>query len=67
MRQRLRHYWALFSKAARLVVGMPDYENYVQHQRQHHPEQPVMTLAAFVQERQEARYGGRGGRPGRCC
>ncbi|MBF0153961.1 MAG: putative selenoprotein [Magnetococcales bacterium] len=67
MRQRWRHMWKMVGQAARLMVGVPDYENYVLHRRQHHPGQPVMTYAAFVRERQEARYGGGGGRIGRCC
>ncbi|MGB4466916.1 MAG: YbdD/YjiX family protein [Azovibrio sp.] len=54
-------------QAARLMVGVPDYDTYVQHMRLTHPEQPVMTYAEFFRERQEARYGGGDGRPGRCC
>jgi uncharacterized short protein YbdD (DUF466 family) len=33
--------------------------------RLHHPDQPVMDYATFFRERQDARYGGKGG--GRCC
>lgn len=54
-------------QAARLMVGMPDYDGYVQHMRLNHPDQPVMSYEAFFRERQEARYGGADGRPGRCC
>lgn len=54
-------------QAARLMVGMPDYDNYVQHMRLNHPDQPVMSYEKFFRERQEARYGGADGRPGRCC
>ena len=54
-------------QAARLMVGVPDYDTYVQHMRLTHPELPVMDYAAFFRERQEARYGGGDGRPGRCC
>ncbi len=46
------------------MVGMPDYDNYVQHMRLTHPELPVMSYEAFFRERQEARYGGADGRPG---
>lgn len=56
-----------FAQAARLMVGMPDYDAYRQHMRQFHPERPVMSYAEFFHERQEARYGGGDGRPGRCC
>lgn len=53
--------------AARMLVGMPDYDTYVQHMRNAHPDQPVMSQAAFFRERQDARYGGGKGRPIRCC
>lgn len=52
-------------QAARLMVGVPDYDTYVQHMRLTHPELPVMTYEEFFRERQEARYGG--ARAGRCC
>ncbi|HZX30827.1 MAG TPA: YbdD/YjiX family protein [Rhodocyclaceae bacterium] len=54
-------------QAARLMVGMPDYDTYVQHMRLTHPDQPIMSYEDFFRERQEARYGGGDGRPGRCC
>ena len=53
-------------QAARLMVGLPDYDTYVAHLRSQHPEQPVMSYEEFFRERQEARYGGNG-RIGRCC
>jgi len=54
-------------QAARLMVGVPDYDAYVQHMRLTHPEQTPMSYEEFFRERQEARYGGADGRPGRCC
>lgn len=51
---------------ARLLVGVPSYQRYVDHIRSHHPEIEPMTPEAFFKERQEARYGGKG-RVGRCC
>jgi len=48
------------------MVGVPEYEVYVAHMQQTHPEQTPMTYEAFFRERQEARYGGKG-RVGRCC
>ncbi|WP_394791188.1 YbdD/YjiX family protein [Rhodoferax sp.] len=53
-------------QTARLMVGVPNYDTYVAHQRREHPDQPVMDYEAFFRERQEARYGGKG-RIGRCC
>jgi len=54
-------------QAARMLVGMPDYDTYVEHMQKKHPDQPVMSYEAFFRERQEARYGGGKGRPTRCC
>jgi uncharacterized short protein YbdD (DUF466 family) len=52
-------------QAARMMVGLPDYETYVAHRRTTHPDLPVMTEIEFFRERQEARYGS--GRSGGCC
>lgn len=52
-------------QAAKLMVGVPDYDNYVQHMRLTHPEQTPMSYKAFFRERQDARYGGKGST--RCC
>ncbi|HSX87724.1 MAG TPA: YbdD/YjiX family protein [Pseudomonas sp.] len=54
-------------QAARMLVGMPDYDTYVAHMRSTHPEQTPMSYEAFFRERQDARYGGGKGRPIRCC
>lgn len=53
-------------QAARLMVGIPDYDTYVQHMRLTHPEQTPMTYEEFYRERVEARYGGKNG-SSRCC
>jgi len=50
----------------RLMVGVPEYETYVAHMRDTHPNQPVMSYQEFFRERQEARYGGNG-KVTRCC
>jgi uncharacterized short protein YbdD (DUF466 family) len=48
----------------RTVIGVPDYERYLEHEQRHHPGREPMTREAFVRERLEARYS----RPGaRCC
>ncbi|SIQ08070.1 Uncharacterized short protein YbdD, DUF466 family [Aromatoleum tolulyticum] len=51
-------------QAARLMVGLPDYDTYVTHMKATHPDRPVMSYEEFFRERQEARYGGG---TGRCC
>jgi len=54
-------------QTGRLMVGVPDYDTYVEHRRLHHPDQPVMTYEEFFRERQDSRYGGGSGKIGRCC
>ncbi|MCC6074288.1 YbdD/YjiX family protein [Pseudomonas sp. GCM10022188] len=54
-------------QAARMLVGMPDYDTYLEHMQSNHPEQTPMSYEAFFRERQDARYGGGKGRPVRCC
>lgn len=41
---------------ARLMVGVPDYDNYVALMVAHHPDEPVMSYEAFFRERQASRY-----------
>jgi len=60
-----RHVWRRLLQCARLCCGVPDYENYVRHLKEEHPERPVPDYATFFRERQDARY--RGGRGTRCC
>jgi uncharacterized short protein YbdD (DUF466 family) len=52
-------------RTARLMVGMSDYDAYLRHMADHHPDRPVMDRTQFFRNRQEARYGGKNG--GRCC
>ncbi len=58
--------WKQLARCARLMVGQPDYDAYVEHMRRVHPEKPIMSFAEFFRDRQDARYGGKGG-AGRCC
>ena len=52
---------------ARLMVGVPDYDTYVQHRQANHPGKPFMTYDEFFVERQEARYAIGKGRFRGCC
>lgn len=56
--------WRRAVQTARLSCGVPDYDVYVRHLREHHPERQVPSYEAFFRERQDARYKGTGGR---CC
>jgi uncharacterized short protein YbdD (DUF466 family) len=55
------------ARTARLMVGVPHYQTYVEHRRANHPDQPVMTYAEFFRERQNARYAVEKGRFKGCC
>ena len=63
-RTKLGDFWRAAVNAARLAIGVPDYDNYVAHMRTHHPDAHVMSYAEFFNERQQKRYGN--GRTG-CC
>lgn len=52
-------------RMAHMMVGMPDYDAYLRHMRDHHPARTPMDRTTFFRERQEARYGGKNG--GKCC
>ena len=51
---------------ARLMVGVPNYDPYVEHVTRTHPDQAPMTRVDFFRNRQDARYGGGSG-GFRCC
>lgn len=52
------------ARGMRSVIGVPDYERYVDHVRSAHPDQQPLTCEEFMKERLEHRYS----RPGaKCC
>ncbi|AUW57033.1 hypothetical protein C1T17_01990 [Sphingobium sp. SCG-1] len=65
MRSRAATLLSTLRRTARLMVGLPDYDAYLAHMAQQHPDDAVMSRVAFFRDRQEARYGGKNG--GRCC
>ena len=46
----------LASRAARLMVGIPDYETYVGQWRRSHRGERMMSYREFIHDRQQARY-----------
>lgn len=60
-------YGRLLSQTARLMVGVPDYRTYVEHRKETHPGEPVMTEEEYFRDRQNRRYGGGPGSAMRCC
>ena len=52
------------AKVVRTIIGVPDYERYVAHVRECHPDRTPMTRDEFAKNRLDARYS----QPGnRCC
>ena len=51
-------------RSLHLMVGLPDYDSYLSHMAQTHPDTAPMSYEALVKERLEARYGAG---KGRCC
>lgn len=47
------------------IFGMPNYERYIQHQQQFHPNQPVMTEKEYYIFILKDRY--ESGKVNRCC
>jgi uncharacterized short protein YbdD (DUF466 family) len=48
------------------MVGVGDYDGYLEHCRQHHPEQQPMSRSDYFRYGQEARYPGKDGKIKRC-
>lgn len=64
MSRKLTSALAGIARGLRAMLGAPDYERYVAHLRDRHPECAPMSRAQFVEDRMQARYS----RPGaRCC
>ena len=51
-------------KACRLIVGIPDYESYLEHMRARHPGAPVLSARDFHAQAIDRKYAKKGAR---CC
>lgn len=61
---RARRRAAAVGRVLRTVLGAPDYDRYLAHVRERHPDQVPLSRAEFVQRRLRDRYD----KPGaRCC
>ena len=55
---------ARIAAVVRRIIGAPDYERYLAHQRECHAEEPPLTREAFARDALARRYN----QPGnRCC
>jgi len=63
-RGRLATLWQQGRHFGAMLVGVPDYDAYVRHMTEKHPELVAMTREQFVRSRMEARLGAK--TPGKC-
>lgn len=54
------------AQSFRLMVGVQDYGNYVNHMRRHHPETPPMSERDFYRYCLDARFPSKAGKLGKC-
>ncbi len=66
MRELLQGLLRRTAQTLRLMVGVGDYDGYLEHMRQHHPEQQAMTRSDYFRYCQSARYPSKGGKIHRC-
>lgn len=61
-----RVFWQRSVQAARLMVGVGDYQQYLTHMQSHHPDAPVMSETEYFRRCQDSRYPGKDGAIKRC-
>ena len=54
------------AQSFRLMVGVQDYQNYVQHMKVRHPDSLPMTEKEFHRRCLESRFPSEGGKMGKC-
>ena len=64
---RLNAFARKFRQTVNLMVGQPDYENYVAHTARVHPDQTPMTATEFFRNREDRRFGVGNNAGFRCC
>lgn len=65
MRCQLAGWLGEFRRAYLQMFGIPDYERYLTHMADHHPELTPLTRREFAAQAIDRRYNGGAGR--RCC
>ncbi len=53
---RIATLWQRLQQSFRLMVGVPDYETYLEHMRNHHPDLVPMDVKTFFRHCVDARY-----------
>lgn len=57
----IRDFFRRLSACLRLMVGVGDYEAYVKHCLEHHPDMAIPSRGDWYRARVDARYGGKKG------
>ncbi|MDZ7278320.1 CstA-like transporter-associated (seleno)protein [Pantoea eucrina] len=65
-RPRWRTLWQRLQQSFRLMVGVGDYQTYLRHMRERHPEHPPMDERAYHRYCLEARFPSQAGKLGKC-
>lgn len=65
-RSRWQKIWHGLQQSFRLMVGVHDYQNYLQHMRRHHPGQTPMNEREFYRYCLDARFPSQPGKLGKC-
>lgn len=58
--------WQRLQQSFRLMVGVPDYQTYLEHMQKNHPDLTVMDEKTFHRYCVDARYPGAGGGIKKC-
>ncbi|WP_104509666.1 YbdD/YjiX family protein [Acinetobacter indicus] len=53
---RIATLWQRLQQSFRLMVGVPDYQTYLEHMRQHHPDLEAMDAKTFHRHCVDSRY-----------
>ncbi|QXG56260.1 putative selenoprotein [Pantoea jilinensis] len=59
-------FWRGLQQCFRLMVGVQDYQKYLQHMRRHHPGQAPMSERDFHRYCLDARFPSQAGKLGKC-
>ena len=63
---RIATLWTRLQQSLRLMVGVPDYQTYVEHMKKHHPDIDPMDEKTFHRYCVDARYPTAGGTLKKC-
>ena len=63
---RIATLWTRLQQSFRLMVGVPDYQTYVEHMKKHHPDIDPMDEKIFHRYCVDARYPTAGGTLKKC-